>query len=521
MLNLTPPTSSAKNQQPETINNRNVPQLDVVTQTDPMKVIQAKYYETLYIAKTPLVYFAKSNLSRIRSRCKEEFPSSKKRYLNRLLSTLNSLILSIYELDLKYDFDWLSSFIKSDISSSSHPLGPKFSDLEMTCLANWKSHIEFSDSSQAKKSIDELKLRDIQLQIIILLEILAVEEKNPKKTKQADSQNPVTFPQATGLIRRRKKHKKESKSSNGTPAIQPDMLVDILFDRLCIWQALNEAAPTKVNENKDATPTDKILEFCHEVILPYFGSRLPVKTKAMLKKVSGSSLVKKHTGKPSAEKGIELKEQPVLGRELEPEPEPEPEPAVKSLSGANVNLQQSTKILRGGLVASSKNDQERRQVDMTSRQRSNMEAQEELEMAIRNISKPNRMSIADEIAKSRQMIVEKTSILKRRAPAKVVQVVSTPVKKRTISIRNNNSNENDDIVLVTPAKKVKSAERQQQEEDVIKSSPANIPATPLRTKTDSFLNANSPSSFKQHIRGMRRKLGWGEFDDTDDDVDLF
>jgi DNA replication regulator SLD3 len=122
-----------------------------------------------------------------------------------------------------------------------------------------------------KKQSAQLRIRETQLQIIVILETLALQ---PLAKSQIDHSNelPRTGSKDDGKTIGRSK----SKKSRDLVAI-----LDIHVDRLCIWQSVaaeEETAPGLVKELRDASEssgltkdlqdTYDVREFCNGVIVP-------------------------------------------------------------------------------------------------------------------------------------------------------------------------------------------------------------------------------------------------------------
>jgi hypothetical protein len=192
--------------------------------------INKMYFATLYGSKAPLVYFAKSSLPRLR-----------KTMLTRAFDeTIVSKHILQHVLPKDADFDskykaFIPTFVKGEMVGL--PI-----QYDTACLKeDEQGHIQtwlascVESISQARPEtvistcLAPLKAREAQIMILLLLEML-------------------TFA------------KPESKLASR---------VDMLLDRLAIWQTVN------------FTQEDPLKSFCLEVILPYYASRLPELTSAI------------------------------------------------------------------------------------------------------------------------------------------------------------------------------------------------------------------------------------------------
>jgi hypothetical protein len=119
-----------------------------------------------------------------------------------------------------------------------------------------------------RNRISELKIREIQLQIIIMLEVLAL---HPLASVSEDLDGlPAGLPSSLAVEKEKViKHKKPDHLS---------MLIDVHIDRLCIWQSIAlEAVKTPPNNEPNqneglgssSAHVDSILrDFCIDIIVP-------------------------------------------------------------------------------------------------------------------------------------------------------------------------------------------------------------------------------------------------------------
>lgn len=144
----------------------------------------------------------------------------------------------------------------------------------------WSGHDDEAESGapgdsrdeRTKRRISQLRIRETQLQMIIILEILALQRTFNSEDVEGDL--PTALP-TTEAVDIKQKPIKCKKSDHLT------MLIDVHIDRLCIWQSLAVEEATKgptshtqsSSEHKDAstgraTHTDILRDFCIEVIAP-------------------------------------------------------------------------------------------------------------------------------------------------------------------------------------------------------------------------------------------------------------
>lgn len=123
----------------------------------------------------------------------------------------------------------------------------------------------------AKTRISQLRIRETQLQMIIILEVLALQPL-ASVSEETDALLPAALPQSVDGGGKQKTTKSKTLE-------HLSMLIDVHIDRLCIWQSIaleTGKAPTdgpNHSERPGAATTsvnsDNILrDFCVEVILP-------------------------------------------------------------------------------------------------------------------------------------------------------------------------------------------------------------------------------------------------------------
>lgn len=260
--------------------------------TENLESIKLQYREALYLSKASLAYFAKGPLSRARASFTND--SGSLVGADRLVSFLRSLILGLGLLDKKYRetlpgivndlpvgyvsedtvTGMISTLRKASRKSKKDKVGKNgLYSGEDAQIAQW-----WLSQSTALSPIDGLKLevpatkqlfleqraRETQLQIILILEVFALEESKPTNL----AENRLASPETT-TIQPKKKKTKDSQNLNS--------LLEILLDRLCIWQSMSadeskatvDQSSTVLNRSTAQDPVaDCLREFCVDVVLP-------------------------------------------------------------------------------------------------------------------------------------------------------------------------------------------------------------------------------------------------------------
>lgn len=418
---------------------------------DVLSVLSIKYYETLYVAQTPVSYFAKSSLSRARAMCKEKYvpfddtPKQRVVYLEKLINVLKTMILDILDLDSKYDLHNFWQAVKSDEFSA-------YSREEQKCMQRWSKDLEDREpgssihSEEFKKGVDLLKTREIQLQIIILMEILALEasrdQKLGKVTKASPPKKPRVNIRQTGLVRL-KKQPKITQANNEEESREPSTqtLAIAMFDRLCI-RNLSDGSPDRfLGDTHYETPAqaaaaaDKTQEFCREAIMPFFGARLPELCKKLVQSCRGNStgLARQAKAKPASETKSEPAQRSDSLISLVPAKRND---SLASFTEGSLVKAGKTNTFRGGLssTVNLKKAEDRRQIEMTFR--SSQCDEDELRNAIKNISKPSRVSVSQQHANSlpstqfNKQLPKRASRMSKADKSHEIEVESTPIKRK-------------------------------------------------------------------------------------------
>ncbi|KAI1105191.1 DNA replication regulator SLD3-domain-containing protein [Jackrogersella minutella] len=305
--------------------------------------IRGQYLESLYHSVGSLAYFAKGPLSRARAAFHLDCDSNLE--MSDLVEFLKSLVMTTAQIDKKYretvpdiiskmklifqdsDPEHVNTKYKArkakKMKIGKDGLYPEEDDRVRKWWSSRKPQFKddemmtTNEPQEAKLQIAWLRSRETQLQMIIILEILALEPLVASRDDN-DSQLPGLpgLEEAAGTAKDAPVKKRNRR--NNMP-----VLVDIHADRLCIWQstALDEVKlpdsnePGKeVDKQKSLRGTsDPLKDFCVDIIVPFFSARLPEKCDYINRKLGGPLMMP--PPKPKAKK-----------------PEKKPEPVVKPRS---------------------------------------------------------------------------------------------------------------------------------------------------------------------------------------------
>ncbi|KAJ5160323.1 uncharacterized protein N7482_007327 [Penicillium canariense] len=439
------------------------------------------YLQALYISKTSLAYFAKGPLTRCRTASQASGPE--------LIDFYREAILAAKKMDLKYRESLPASVREAVLAVSDNEAPPakkrksKKKKLgknglypeedEFVCkwwkdrsLAEYSTQ-EGSREAETKKHISDLRLRETQLQILLILEVMALESTILDNKTNPNHDNPTSEVQDTP-----KKRTKKPQDLN--------VLLELHLDRLCIWHAVSMEESTVSDSAKASffndghmsgkkVGSDAVRDFCTEVIIPFYASRLPDKCKMITRKFGVSGGISPATKKSQLssksrrpEPGSEVKRELLvqkprrsLQRVLTDEKVAASQVRHPSLSRSKTApTQHDTKhdslepllptvmggSVRGGIQVKRV---ENREVDLNAAARQHetklrkvqllADQKKELDAAIQTLRKPNREVVAQDIAEDavKRMSAGGGSSRKPKNPVRNplgqgVQVMATP-----------------------------------------------------------------------------------------------
>lgn len=239
-----------------------------------------------------MAYFAKGPLSRARASLGSNTASPLG--LTELASHLRSSILSTATMDKKYkeavptvvqslptevvsedDTSTVIAEVQKKIRKTKKQKISKdgLYPSEELNIARWwlcrdsSVEVEGNAEDSTKASLLELRARETQMQIILLLETLALESSH-SITNDENTMKDVN-PQAEDDSQTKKRKPKKPQDLS--------VLLDILVDRLCIWQSMrvDDDKPTGKHETQSQIQiknidrsVDTLKTFCVDVVLP-------------------------------------------------------------------------------------------------------------------------------------------------------------------------------------------------------------------------------------------------------------
>ena len=283
-----------------------------ITSEEIFATIRSQYRHALYFSKTSLAYFAKGPLARARAHANVNKDLSL--HQSSLIEDMAASILPSTTMDKKYresipdilrdlpvllhDGDeieqYLAPLVKKAKKFKNYKIGKNglHPGEEIDIARWWLNHdpSEFhGDEIPTHKEIQRirisrLKKRETLAQILLVLELMVLEQSQNAANENDTAQNQCP---AQGVHDgKRKKIKKVS---------DPRTLLDMMVDRLCIWQSTaaeekNQLTVDKGEEVRSSVSSpnlglDDLKNFCVDVLVPFYASRLPDLCSSICKKL--------------------------------------------------------------------------------------------------------------------------------------------------------------------------------------------------------------------------------------------
>jgi DNA replication regulator SLD3 len=263
------------------------PHPPAMTKDQLLETLVCQYLEALYLSRTSLAFFAKGPLSR--TRIAFASPTSALSLLD-LTNFLKTMILGYYgAIDKKFEkhlptlvTELALQLSESDVSKAkSRKRRPKKKKLKLGKEGTypfetgyvkkwWKGDedtpVQASESPKQRLSrrIGDLRTREALLQVILILEVLALEtslDSSQRGSQLGAVDNDVDASQRA-----------ERPKSNAKKPPDINTILDILADKLLIWQDIDlDLGPRADRSPARPTPgKDKLGGFCFEVLIPLY-----------------------------------------------------------------------------------------------------------------------------------------------------------------------------------------------------------------------------------------------------------
>jgi hypothetical protein len=272
-----------------------------------------QYLDAVYMSKMSLAYFAKGPVTRIRNAFTSSEEGAPRTY--ELVMFLRSMLLTHKSSEKKYQ-QKLPEVVRAippgtfseDEAAISLPKPKKSKKKiklnrdgmypqEENLVRKWwisemsghEAHNEETLDQRIKRRVGDLRVRETLAQMILMLEIIALEALSSCK-EPLETGSTVVETQEESQAGKPKKRTKKLEDIR--------LLLDLLLDKLCIWQSVDQDgildfdAKTLANEdNMDRAGKqkggDRLQGFCVEVIIPFYMSRLPEQAIMISKKLGG------------------------------------------------------------------------------------------------------------------------------------------------------------------------------------------------------------------------------------------
>ncbi|KAF1364763.1 hypothetical protein EJ07DRAFT_151204 [Lizonia empirigonia] len=292
--------------------------IEAPTAQEQLESLVQQYLDAVYTSKTSLAYFAKGPITRIRSTFTS--PDRNAPPTHELVTFLRSMLLSPKTSEKKY-YEKLPAVIKampiglvSDEEASTKPSKAKRAKKKVKLSRDglypveekfikkwWRSEMPGAETAgqetietRVRRRIGDLRVRETLAQMILMLEIIALESLANYKAPSEDGP-----PEAESQTQDESQHQtKKRRKKLDDIALQ----LDLLLDKLSIWHATEEAGildfdakSTKQHDNANGSEkggaSDRLHGFCVEVIVPFYMSRLPEQALAINTKLGGPATI--------------------------------------------------------------------------------------------------------------------------------------------------------------------------------------------------------------------------------------
>ena len=452
-----------------------------VSQEEIFESLVAQYLEMLYRSRTSLAYFAKGPISRIRA----NFGPSTSHAAQDLLDFYNGLVMSSTTADEKHrevlpelvkdlalatasDHEKSTSKSKKKNKKKKPKMDKKglLQDEMKHLIQWWKDDDGFVTSGESvdqrlKRRSLALRTRETFLQIILILEILALDSSDAKGSGKEAVDTPT--------ITNDEPKQKPKKSQNHNLALE------ILLDKLTIWHSLDHGhiVSEAKKESNTRSASNPLADFCVEVIIPFYASRIPEIAATVNTKLGGPTAPSPVKNKPKTRKPGDtesrkpsekrsrdslhrvsserhdqhLKAMPSLQRSSTDSilmPNLKREPSEIPLNQIPRKMSQPQPQSQRSASALDKSRIRQREVDFSAmsqaqeaKKKKQIDVEEKLRDAISGLRKPNRDVASKALAEAteqRQIIAQaraKASQLQRQRSSNNIQIDATPKHGRT------------------------------------------------------------------------------------------
>lgn len=474
---------------------------DKSMEKDPVAYVKKKYYEILYSLNIPLAHFVKSKLSRTKVLCKQQGSEYK--------DVLRSVLVDLSGFDTRYTVDHNGLLNYDDIPEECKTFRKEI--IQETL--NVDNNVLSKNKDVTTDIASILKVRDIKLQIIILLEIISENnldgsmkqyEANYENKLSERSLNMVTA--VTRFSRRRKKSKADApKIAKATSAVDYCQHMDILLDKLGIAEAL---ISTEISMQSEQPPANKSIHeykrgivdknkemsskgFLGYVVIPYWYKKLPFVVTFISNKIKGPRIENKvpkgNNSSNSASNYNQLRSSSVTSNTSDRSTSPQVPPLLRTRTNSNLIdfLEGETTKKKPTLASRSSSD-----IKLNHLEKRQMSVQD---LSLDEIMK-QKQQVLQEFSAVRSVLVNGKSVSFTQSHSNSFQRVGKRKIDSTTLPKTDEKSEDDIHVTATPMKP----------DEEIKISPIFV-ASPAVANT----NMKSPvkeSPIKNKPKRVRRRL---------------
>ncbi|KAG7866713.1 hypothetical protein KL918_003610 [Ogataea parapolymorpha] len=257
-----------------------------LSHVDPHAFLAERYYSTLYQSTTPLQFFAKTALPRVHVLSRSNYQLARE--------TISSFIIrSMTNFNQRFDF------CRSSCTSSLNLLN----DDELSYRVDFLRNHARNSEEQFRESLDNLRLREAKLQVILCLDLLRLLNGEEDHQKPTPRKSKVIYTKRS-LVGRKKRliptligtaipvnakftTDLRNIQDNSTNELTSNVLttnINALMDKLCVHDAI-----MGLSLNED----DSTYRFLISSVVPFFQKSHPKLLRELINKAKGPSASRK------------------------------------------------------------------------------------------------------------------------------------------------------------------------------------------------------------------------------------
>lgn len=276
--------------------------------------LRQRYLDHLYKVKTSLAFYVKGPLGRARARAKAENASMT---IADLANFYRDSVLSAKRMDLKYKESLKDAILSiaqnSEAAEDEHPKRKPTKRTKLGKDGLWPTEPEFirfwwyrrdskaatsqaDNASELRDAVAAQRMREAQMQMILILEILVIEAK--QNERKGDSQKPVSEDPDAKVESIEQEVGVNMKSEKRVRKRDLEAELGVLADKMCIWHSVGlelndsqDSHKTKGDEDGEQDETrHKLRHFCTDILIAFYNHRLPTLCRRLCKTLAGPVL---------------------------------------------------------------------------------------------------------------------------------------------------------------------------------------------------------------------------------------